>query len=242
MEEKLFENIVFEGRRRYYKEDLTERDYTLECTTPYKLEIMGRVIEEHAWGKLLCEVARLLLELFPCFADKLLDFRCGWSDAPMFAKQQKTNFKAVSGGFYINCNHTAQHSCWFLQDLLDFLEIDKSGVRFLIRRPSSAEPKEVKEYFEQKVKQEFIEYICAEHGKNEENAIKIIDNIENCLNPMLKSISKSYDNFVLFDDYYVMLNYIIRIREKITSNLRYDEKIRKAVIKYFDYLIGYYKQ
>ena len=44
---EVFENVVFQGKRRYYIEDLTERDYSLENTTPYQLEIMGKVIEEH---------------------------------------------------------------------------------------------------------------------------------------------------------------------------------------------------
>ncbi len=50
---EVFENVVFEGKRRYYIEDLTERDYTLENTTPYQLEILGHAIEEHSWGNLL---------------------------------------------------------------------------------------------------------------------------------------------------------------------------------------------
>ena len=44
-----FDNIFFEGKRRYYIEDLTQRDYSLENTTPYTIEILGNVIEEHAW-------------------------------------------------------------------------------------------------------------------------------------------------------------------------------------------------
>ena len=56
---EVFENVVFEGKRRYYIEDLTERDYSLENTTPYQLEILEHVIEEHAWGNLLCKTSEL---------------------------------------------------------------------------------------------------------------------------------------------------------------------------------------
>lgn len=31
--------IVFEGRKRYYVEDLTKRDFTLECATPHILKL-----------------------------------------------------------------------------------------------------------------------------------------------------------------------------------------------------------
>lgn len=43
-------NIVFEGKRRYYIEDLTERDYFLENTTPYKLEYKDYCLSETSWG------------------------------------------------------------------------------------------------------------------------------------------------------------------------------------------------
>ncbi len=42
---EVFENVVFEGTRRYYVEDFSERDYSLENTTPYQLDILGYIIE-----------------------------------------------------------------------------------------------------------------------------------------------------------------------------------------------------
>ena len=40
---EVFENIVFEGKKRFYIEDLTQRDYFLENTTPYQLKILNLV-------------------------------------------------------------------------------------------------------------------------------------------------------------------------------------------------------
>ena len=77
----------------------------------------------------------------------------------MFSFEARTNFKLLKSGVYINCNHTALHACWFLQDLLDFFGIDKSTVSFLIHRPSSAEPKKVKDYVEKRFKKNFAEFI-----------------------------------------------------------------------------------
>ena len=239
---EVFENVVFQGKRRYYIEDLTQRDYSLENTTPYQLEIMGRVIEEHSWGLLLCRTAELLLELFPTVKNKIFDFRCPWSKAAMFTPEQKTNYKMVVDGVYVNCNHTALHSCWFLQDMLDFFEIDKSTVGLLIHRPSSAEPKNVKECIEKRAKKDFAHYICTYYDKTEDYATKTINNIDKYLNPMLKSISKSYTNFFLFDDNATMANYVKKVREKIASDMHFEVKAKKVLNKYLDYLIGFYKE
>ena len=50
---EVFENVVFEGKRRYYIEDLTRRDYLLENTTPYQFEFDGHAIAENAWTNLI---------------------------------------------------------------------------------------------------------------------------------------------------------------------------------------------
>ena len=132
---EVFENVVFEGKRRYYVEDLTQRDYILENTTPYQLNLLGHAIDEISWVQLLCRVTELLLDIYPEYQEKILSFKCDWSKAVMVTLQPKTNYKPIKGGYYLNCNHTALHACWFLQDLLDFFGVDKSTVIFLIHRP-----------------------------------------------------------------------------------------------------------
>lgn len=239
---EVFENVVFEGKRRYYIENLTERDYLLENTTPYQLEILGHAIDEHSWVQLLCRVAELLLDLFPGYKEKILEFRCPWTKAQMFTLEHKTNYKPIKHELYINCNHTALHSCWFLQDLLDFFGVDKSTVSFLIHRPSSAEPKKVKEYVEQRFKRNFAEYIKSQYNKTDEYVDKVIRSIEKYLNPMLVKISKSYTNLFLFDDNSTLYNYIKKIREMIENNYRLEAKAKKVLNKYLDYLVQYYKE
>ena len=239
---EVFENVVFEGKRRYYIEDLTERDYSLENTTPYQLDVLGRAIEEHSWGNLLCRTAELLLDLFPEYREKILEFRCPWTKTQMFSLEEKTNYKPINGGFYINCNHTALHSCWFLQDLSDYFKIDKSSVSFLIHRPSSAEPKKVKDYVEQRFKRNFADYIKIRYQKDAEYADKVIRMIEKYLNPMLIKISKSYINLFLFDDNATASNYIKKIREMIDGNYRMEDKAKKALNRYLNYLQQYYKE
>ncbi len=239
---EVFENVVFEGKRRYYIEDLSQRDFTLENTTPYQLDILGHAIEEHSWGNLLCRTAELLLDLFPEYHEKLLRFRCPWSKTQMFTLEKKTNYKPLECGIYINCNHTALHACWFLQDLLDYFNIDKSSVSFLIHRPSSAEPKKVKDYVEQRFKRNFAEYIKVHYQKSDEYADKVIQVIEKYLNPLLSKISKSYTNLFFFDDNQTLYNYVKRLMKMIECSLRFDVKAKKVLNKYLDYLVNFYKE
>ena len=119
---EVFENVVFEGKRRYYIEDLSVRDYTLENTTPYQLQLFDTVIEETSWGELLRKVSLFLLERFPEYMDTITDFRCQWTKQVMYSREKKTNYKVLTEELFINVNHTALHSCWFLQDLLDYFK------------------------------------------------------------------------------------------------------------------------
>ena len=236
-----FENIIFDGKRRYYIEDLTQRDYFLENTTPYTFEILGNVIEEHAWGELLRATTMTLLERFPEFEEKLYSFICPWSKAVMFKPDGGTNYKLVSSKIYINCNHTALHSCWFLQDLLDFFNIDKSQVKLVIHRPSAAEPKEVKEYIEKRFKKDFVSFLELAYGKDAEYAQKVLNNIDKYLNPRLSKISKSYNSFFLFDDELTFSNYAKKVKEIVYKDFQTNEKALKALNKYIMYLIEFYK-
>lgn len=238
---EVFDNIVFKGKRRYYIEDLSERDYYLENTTPYQLKIMDNTIEATAWGVMLCRLTVLLLELFPQYRKNILLFKCPWSKAVAFSNEPKTNYKKIEEGLFLNCNHTALHSCWFLQDLLDFFSIDKASVSFLIHRPSSAEPKRVKEYIEKRFKKGFAEFLITHYQKSEENANKAIINIEKHLNPILASISRSYTNYFLFDDNATMHNYIKKTRGIIGNSIKHDVKAKEILNKYLDWLISYYK-
>lgn len=236
-----FENIIFEGKRRYYIEDLTQRDYSLENTTPHIFEIMGNCIEEHAWGELLRATTMTLLEYFPDYKERLYSFRCQWSKAAMFKSEEGTNYKLVANNLYINCNHTALHSCWFLQDLLDFFEIDKSQVKLIIHRSPAAEPKEVKNYVEKKFKKDFISFLELSYGKDIEYANKVLDKIDKYLNPRLVKISKSYTSFFLFDDTTTFSNYAKKVKEIINQEFYMNEKALKALNKYMKYLTEFYK-
>lgn len=237
---EVFENVVFSGKKRYYIEDLSKRDFRLENTTPYQIELFGNVIDEHSWGIMLCQIVNLLMSLFPRNENDLLSFRTEWSKATIYSLEQKTNYKAIDNNLFFNCNHTALHSCWLLQDLLDFYSIDKSMVHFLIHRPCSAEPENVKTYILKRFKNGFAVFLSQKYQLSSESADKVILNIEKHLNPMLSKVSKSYTNFFLFDDNATMYNYVKKVRELILKS-GYDDRAKKLLNMYLDFLTEYYK-
>lgn len=239
---EVFEGIVFEGQRRYYVEDLSQRDYTLESTTPYQIDILGHVIDEHTWVHLIRKITELLLSIFPDFRDKIVDFQCPWSKAKMITNEPRTNYRPIADDLYVNCNHTALHSCWVIQDLLDFFGVDKSTVSFLIHRPSGAEPKHVKEYIENRFKRNYALFIQRKTNKGEEYSDKVIRLTEKYLNSKLRKVSKSYTNLFLFDDNATLSNYVKKIREMITVDVKLDEKNKRVLNKYLDYLVEFYKE
>lgn len=239
---EIFKNVVFEGKRRYYIEDLTQRDYFLENTTPYQFEYQGHFFEEHAWTGLICKVARLLLDLYPSYKERIVEFRCPWSKAEIFSYEPKINSKEVYSDLFINCNHTALHACWLIQDLLDYFNIDKSSVNLLIHRPCSAEPKNVKEYIEKRFVRGFVDFLVNNQKKTPEQAEKAVAIIAKYLNPLLMKISKSYTNFFLFDDNATMSNYVKKVREQISISPIFEGKSKDVLNMCLDNLVKYYKE
>lgn len=237
---EVFENVVFFKKRRYYIEDLTVRDFSLENTTPYQIKIGDTIIEEHAWVKLLCEVTKYLLKESPKTNEELLNFSCHWTKTKMFATEKKTNFKIIYEGLYLNCNHTALHSCWLLQNILDLFSIDKSSVYFLIHRPCGAEPANVKEYIEKRFIRCFLDYLMVDRNINDCDALDVIKSFE-YINKLLASVSKSYTNFFLFDDNATLQNYSKKVEDEIKRSECNDDD-KEKFINNIALLVDYYKQ
>ena len=236
-----FKKIEFNGSQRLYLEDLSERNFSLESTTPYKIEIGEHVIEEGSWGDLLCKVVQTLLIDCPDKRDGIYDFRVHWTKTAIFFKEKKTNSKCLSEELWLNCNHTALHSCWLLQEILDYFGCDKSNIKFLIHRPCSVEPKDVRIFVKERFVRGFLYYLITQRGRDSEQAQKVVKLIEKYLNPILISISKSYTDFFLFDSNVVLSSYVKKVRTNIESSLKYNDKEKKVLIKYLNYLYDYYR-
>lgn len=238
---ELYRDIEFNGFRRNYVENLFERDYCLEGCTPYQIIIKDTVIEDGAWGNLLCKFAAFLLDSFPDKCNDIELFRVPWTKTTMFSSVKKTNYKLITESLYLNCNHTALHSCWLIQDLLEYFNIDKSGVKLLIHRPNSAEGEELKCHIEQLFLMGFKTYIQSVALRDEFYAEKVVNNIRKYINPILCAISKSYRNIFLFDDITIASSYIGKIKGIIEKNIKYEEKAKKTLHKYLTLLLNYYK-
>lgn len=238
---EIYENVVFEGKKRYYIEDLSKRDYQLENTTPYQLSINNKIIVATSWGKMLCDMVNYLLEINPLEKEVLLDFRTSWTKSCMFAALPKTNHKLISNGLYLNCNHTALHSCWLLQDLLGLFGIKVDDVTLLIHRPCSAEPANVKQYIEDRFRKGMVEYLQVEQHLSEQDAKGIVLVIARYLNPTLTTISKSYTNFFLFDDANTLYNYVKKVRDKLNNSPNFKVEAKKLFNLSLDYLLKYFK-
>lgn len=236
-----FTDLVFDNNSRYYVEDLTLRNYLLENTTPYKIEIFNNVIEESSWGNLLCKISILLLTLYPDKRENICEFKCNWTKSVMFSQSMKTNFKSIFKGLYINCNHTAVHACWFLQDILDFFEIDKSKVLFIIHRPCGSEDTEIKQILKNFFIRGFAYYLITNKNKTLEKAKKIINVIGKHLNPILAGLSKSYNDLFLLNNNMIVINYTKKVRDKLSTISSYSDDNKRILNKYLDYLVAYYK-
>ncbi len=233
--------LIFEGSSRLYVEDLSQRDFNLEHTTPRRFSIHDMEFEETSWGELIRLLTMYLFEIHPELKSDAVSFRTDWSKQSIFTRASKTNAKQIDDDLWINCNNTALHSCWLIQDLLDFFGEDKTKVRLIIHRPPSSEPPEIKEAIRKQTISSFKDYLIISKDKTEESADKIVANILNYLNPMLAAYSNSYNDFFLFDSKLILYNYSVDVRKKIGLNNHFSEKGRATLNRYLDYLVEFYK-
>lgn len=234
--------VIIENNKRYYIEDLSVRDFTLECTTPYLLKIDDVEIKETTWVELLRSLSFYLYEHNKGNVSRFLNFKCNRSKAEMFSNSKKgVNFKKVVDNLYVNCNHTALHACWFLQDMLKFFNIDLKKVMFVIHRTPYSEPDLVRKFFIDKFEKDFGFFLETSYNKDSITQLKIIKNIVNYLNPILNGISKSYDDFRLFDDFLTFSNYKEYVVKEINNLEKLQDKVKKSLLRYCRYLTEYYR-
>lgn len=233
--------LLLIGKKRYIFEDLSVRDFDLENSTPFKIIINGYEINETSWGEVIRNLAAYLIMINDIPSDILLSFRTDRSKKPIFSFEKGTNYKKVNDNLYVNCNNTALHGCWMVQDLLKLFKVDLNNVKLLVHRPSSIEPKEVLEYFLRRTYAEFDTFLIEMYGKTSEQCEKIRINICKYLNPILKGMSNSYDNLFLFDDSPTLYNYVAKIREKIQKTDGISEKNKIVLIRLCKYLVEFYK-
>ena len=234
-------NIYESKGKRYYEENLSSRDFSLECVTPFSFTYKGIVIEEGSWINLLPKIA----DLFFCLNNKskadALGLNVSWTRQTIFSEAQKTNYKKLAGGIFLNCNMTALHSVWLIQDLLTFFDANYVDAKLIIHRPSFSEPEEVKQNLSIINKDLFGKYLNKISNFFQSDIQIITKNIDILSEKCLPLIGKSYDNFFLFDDAVILKTYCAKSLHYLTTNNIYSYNVIKRIEVYFNYLVSFFQ-
>ena len=224
-----------------YDVNLFERDYSMESSTPYLFSMYGKDYTKHAWKNFLPEIVDDLFALYPEKEKDALAFRYSWSKKLVFSDKSKSNSMLLKNGLYLDCNNTATHSVWELQDLLNFFGVDLSEVTLKIHRPCGAECREVREYFLKENKDIFRKLLLQIYHYPDERIDKIIDNIDFFCSKLLMKFSKSYDNFFLFDSKVVFKSYSAKVIEHTEKYYFENPKTITKVKRYMSFLDKLYQ-
>lgn len=225
-------NILLKGRERFYIEDLRERDFVLEGATPVYILIKDKYISERSWVAFLPKLASYLQSINHIDKELLLNYKTTWSKSSIYSTEKRINYKHIFDDLYINTNHTAIHSVWLIQDLLIFYGVDIAQVTLVIKRPPSIEPVEVKNYIKKEMKEMFASYL---YGKKiDVDKISVIVNNIEALNKLLGKMSKSYDDFFLFDNSNALSNYKSKLLKSCEESMLCNEKQLLTIKKHLN--------
>lgn len=235
-------NIIKKNNRRYYFVDLTKKSINFECSTPIYIKIEDTKIDETSWLHLIEKVCNYLFLKYPNKKEEALSFSLAWTKKAIFTQFNKTvNCLKLDNDLYVNCNHDADHSCWLIEDIISFFSLPLNEVTLLIHRPPYIEPKEVKAFYKEKREAEFKEMLINNFNFDIERANKIIHNINYYSEKYLTAITKSYNDFFLFDDLTIFDAYKSKFIEKMKETFIYNIKYYKQITRYLTYLSIFYK-
>ena len=94
--------LVIINNQRFYVEDLTKRDFTLESTTPYSFSIETKTFKERAWVNLLPKIAIYLQQQNPKDNNELLSYRTNWSKSEIYSANKRTNSVEIEESLFIS--------------------------------------------------------------------------------------------------------------------------------------------
>lgn len=212
-------HIFYIDKRRYYAEDLTIRNFYVENATPFRFCWKELQWNDRAWKNLIYNVALKFFDLIPKTQNEYLALKNDWGNQKVFSETKLKNHSEFHG-IYINLNHTAVHSLWTLQLLLDFFGIDRRECFLLLSRHGNAEPKEARDYFRAKTLEGFRTYLCKTLLFSPEKSQKIIVSLLS-INNYMPFISKSYSDLFLFDSGTTFLQY----KQKVLQYLKFKKKL-----------------
>lgn len=236
---KKYRMTIAKNGQHYYSEDLMERDYSLECTTPIKFVYKTFSIENSSWKAMMPAIVNYFFLISNKSKNEALNLRTDWTKQAYFYESKiKSNLILLDNGLLLNGNFTAPHSVRCLQDLLDFFEIKRSECTLIIHRPSNAEPIEIQNFFRKERQEKFKVYLHTLYQYDDKRCNKIINNIDYLSKKYLSNFSKSYCDFFLFDSYNAFLTYKAKMLDFIKE--QDNEKMMRQVERYMVFLQGLY--
>ena len=232
-------NIVYVNHRRFYSLDLTQEYNNLENSIPKLFKYKDIKISSNSWGDMAVQIVEELNKINPKTTEELLSVQYPFSDKyEVFSKEKKTNYSACLG-VYLCTNHGANRALSAIKTLITFYGVDLKDVYFLLNRHPGAESKECRDYFRaitiDHMKTYFVE--VKNYNLNKTNAI--IENLKE-LNKTLAKLSKSYDDFFLFDTDQAYYQYAEIVRDYIEKHRQSQEQYN-ITKKTLEFGLGYYK-
>ena len=232
LEEKY--HIKYVNNRRYYEFDLNTKVPSLDNTVPFYFKYGNFEIYESAWNRITLAILNYLDTIEPKSEEYLLSLRYPWNDKVVFSTDRRINFSPFKG-IFLNTNHTSTHAMMNIQEILKIYNVNVSECVFLIRRHPSAEPKEARDYFREKMVTRFVKTLKMK-SVSQSNIEVIMGNIKK-INAHLAKISPGYDDFFLFDDNASFQNYKnreIEYAEKLYFNQPMNLKALKITLNFLD--------
>lgn len=232
-------NLILINKKRYYLLPLNEKSYIGEHTVPYKLTIGSKSFVTSSWVNLEIELFNYLYSLNPLSEETLLNATYEWSDVKPFSKVERTNFRLVDAGLYLNLNHSGARNVFAIVCILKLFNVDIEDTTLLIRKHYCVESDEVRERIASYNKALFIEYLTRKKY-NPEFIKTVVSNIEKA-NRRLVQLNSSFNDFFLFDDYQCFLTNKKQVLDFITSLDPLDERKINAYTKPLTLLEYFYK-
>ena len=226
--------------RRAYKIDLTTKHYAIDSYRPLTFLINGKPIDEGTWTRLIERLTNYLINKHSPDCVELLNHRVEWSKTPIFLKNSTlpAHIK-LSNGIYVNCNRTATHLLWTIQEILVYFNFDLSDCELFVVIPQNKENTEVINHFYEENKTLIKKYLIEEEHYSEEKAKSFIAFL-NKMDKLLIDFNSSFISFILFETTIDFSNIKSRFIKNVYPNIR-NEKAIKGMDAIFEVLLRFYR-
>jgi len=195
--------VVIFGNNHYYKLDLERKIYNLDYSKPLFFKVGMMSFRTNNWQKLIIDLLSYFINELDVKIEQLEKFTCEWTKRTIFSIncEDKRYWKELCGIGYVYMNFSSTHLYFLLTDFLEYINVEKNQIEFLVNLPSSSEPKAIYNLFYNKYIYELKIFLEHEKKYNIEKEtaflgwVKIIDK-------NLHKIAPSKKSFLTIEDIY----------------------------------------